>query len=234
MKLQRISIELAVFLMIALVAFGGFISTPLSQSDDLNNEIDEAGDSGNELTGDASWRKKLKKAVAAPFKKIEAEAKRVETKVSNEFDRFGKRIVTAGVKAASYPIRKPGSYAKNAQDIKRMTQTVGVITAIVSGIPMFSQDAPPDAKMVQTYSKSNPPQGWQGQWPANNPTIQVDQSTVALWGQQGHGGATSARDLLTNPDSYAANIVQNEKGEIAYKWPNAGVPPKDRWFPPMG
>lgn len=215
-NIGRINVELAVFLMIALIAFGGFAS--LSVSDD----------SGNDLTGD--WKKpkiikKIQKAAAAPFKKIEAEAKRVETRVSKEISR-------AMIKGVSYPMRHPGSFAKNAKDLKTMVQTTGVIMAVVSGLPMLNQDAPPDTKTVQTYNKNNPPQGWKGAWPANNPTIKIDESTVALWGKDGHGGATSARDLLINPDSYASNIVQNDQGELAYKYPNDRVDPKQRWFPP--
>ncbi|MEK6857044.1 MAG: hypothetical protein AABX39_00465 [Nanoarchaeota archaeon] len=197
-NIGRISVELAVFLMISLVAFGGFVTMPSSSSgSDASDEYadyEEIGDSGNEITGDKSWRKKLKQAVAAPIKKVQAEAKRVETKVAAEAKRVETKVATGMVKAVSYPFRKPGSYINNAKDVKKATQLMATAAGIVAGI--------------------GPIGGEPGQQP---PTQAQVNEQIALWGADGHQGATSARNLLEGTE-YAS-------------LPNAQVPPKDRWFP---
>ena len=86
-KIKKISVELAVFLMIALVAFGGFASL----------SVDDG--SGNGLTGDwkkPKWVKSVQRAVSKPVEQVKAEIQRVENKA------------TLGmIKAASAPIRHP-------------------------------------------------------------------------------------------------------------------------------
>ena len=117
MKLQRISIELAVFLMITLVAFGGFASL----------SVDDG--SGNDLTGDwkkPKWVKQVQKAVSKPFVQIKEEAKRVETKA-----------MTSLIKAASAPIRQPEQFAKSAQDVKKATEIMATATTIAAGLGMM-------------------------------------------------------------------------------------------------
>jgi hypothetical protein len=76
MKLQRISIEMTVFLMIALVAFGGF--TSLGISDD-GSDPSISDDSGNELTGN-KIRLKKPKFIAKVQKAIDKAVKRESPK----------------------------------------------------------------------------------------------------------------------------------------------------------
>ncbi len=69
-KIERLSIELAVLLMISLVAFGGFMS--LGISDDGSDSSISDADDGNELTGD--WKKpklikKVQREVARAVKR---------------------------------------------------------------------------------------------------------------------------------------------------------------------
>ncbi len=82
--------------MIALVALGGFAITPLTQSNDKlsaeYSDYEDVGKSGNQITGDKSFRKKLKQAVSAPIKKVTTEVKRVETKVGAEAKRVEEKF----------------------------------------------------------------------------------------------------------------------------------------------
>ena len=186
MKLQRISIELAVFLMIALVAFGGFASL----------SVDDG--SGNDLTGDwkkPKWVKSVQKAVSKPFEQIKAEAKRVEP-----------NIAKAMVKAASAPIRQPEQFAKSAQDVKKATEIMATATTIAAGI----------GAMQPGQQK------------------QLSEKEIAAFGApQGHPSATSSRDILQGDIwwSKSGGASSQSGGNIAYKYPNSGVPPKERWFP---
>lgn len=76
-KIERLRIELAVLLMISLVAFGGFMS--LGISDDGSDSSISDADDGNELTGD--WKK------PKFIKRIQKEAGRIDDNIKKAIKR---------------------------------------------------------------------------------------------------------------------------------------------------